>query len=48
MRVCRYAVLGLRRSEVVELRRDVHCLSASLSVQDLLRVAGASGLAVLM
>jgi hypothetical protein len=38
-----YAFRGDNRVEVTEERSEVPCLSASLSVQDLLRVGGASG-----
>jgi hypothetical protein len=38
-----YALLGWMRVDVTEERSDVPCLRASLSVQDLLSVGGASG-----
>lgn len=38
-----YAFFGLMRREVVDDKRDVACVKASLSVQDLLSVGGASG-----
>lgn len=38
-----YALLGEIRSDVVDDSSETACLSASLSVQDLLRVGGASG-----
>lgn len=43
MREWRYAFLGDMIVEAVKERRDVACFRVSLSVQDLLRVGGASG-----